>query len=452
MPCETPPHTTFRTSFDLSRMETTKPWAVSDVRAYLSNLDSVVHVLSGKNDSSDASSSWKIEEVGDGNMNFVYHVIGPGGSVCVKRAESFVRVVPEFALSSERVVYEGRYLQFVHRICKKYVPRVIHIDRKSAVVVTEWLEDHEILRSRLSRETPERVGAHVGEFLARVYFYTSDMGATQSERSEIFKGFVNNTEMRNLTADVVFTTPFVPTPAAFPNNYTRPFLDDLVRSLQQDVCLKSRVSVLKARFMTCLECVLHGDLHTGSVMISKNDTKIIDAEFAMLGPIAFDIGLFFAHTLMACISFHAREHTAQRIASREDELLALCVEFWDTFRGTLTALWNARYGVYEDKTEERAPVSASCHAYPSHFFTNNEDRVVAQNDFFDRLFADVCGYGKSRSCDVRSRHRHQRLSLSHARATPRTSRYRNDETSHWGRQRRRIDLDFRSRDACWRRA
>ena len=39
------------------------------------------------------ASSWKVREVGDGNINFVYIVEGPVGALCVKQSLPFVRCV-----------------------------------------------------------------------------------------------------------------------------------------------------------------------------------------------------------------------------------------------------------------------------------------------------------------------------------------------------------------------
>jgi 5-methylthioribose kinase len=45
------------------------------------------------------------------------------------------------------------------------------------------------------------------------------------------------------------------------------------------------VQELKWVFLTRAEALLHGDLHTGSVMVTESDTRVIDPEFAFFGPI-----------------------------------------------------------------------------------------------------------------------------------------------------------------------
>ena len=54
--------------------------------------------------------------------------------------------------------------------------------------------------------------------------------------------------------------------------------------------MKLEVAKLKEGFLTHAQALIHGDLHTGSIMVTEEDTKVIDPEFAFYGPIGFDIG------------------------------------------------------------------------------------------------------------------------------------------------------------------
>ncbi|UGI35419.1 phosphotransferase (plasmid) [Escherichia coli] len=42
----------------------------------------------------------------------------------------------------------------------------------------------------------------------------------------------------------------------------------------------------KYKFMTEAQALLHGDLHSGSIMVTDTDTKVIDPEFGFMGPMA----------------------------------------------------------------------------------------------------------------------------------------------------------------------
>ena len=56
---------------------------------------------------------------------------------------------------------------------------------------------------------------------------------------------------------------------------------------------------MPAKFIERSQALLHGDMHTGSLMVTQDTTYAIDAEFAVYGPIAFDIGKFMANLLLA---------------------------------------------------------------------------------------------------------------------------------------------------------
>ena len=61
---------------------------------------------------------------------------------------------------------------------------------------------------------------------------------------------------------------------------------------------------LQAKFIERAQALLHGDLHTGSLMCTQDTTYMIDAEFAFYGPMAFDVQKMIANLLIAyCASF-----------------------------------------------------------------------------------------------------------------------------------------------------
>ncbi len=44
----------------------------------------------------------QVREVGDGNINYVYILQGPGGALCVKQGHPYVRIVKTWALTQAR--------------------------------------------------------------------------------------------------------------------------------------------------------------------------------------------------------------------------------------------------------------------------------------------------------------------------------------------------------------
>jgi len=88
-----------------------------------------------------------------------------------------------------------------------------------------------------------------------------------------------------------------------------------VKRIYADDELRSEIMFFKDLYMTKTEALIHNDLHTGSIMVDENTTKVIDPEFAFYGPMAHDIGTYFANLVIA---YAAQE--AHRIDGKERNL------------------------------------------------------------------------------------------------------------------------------------
>lgn len=53
------------------------------------------------------------------------------------------------------------------------------------------------------------------------------------------------------------------------------------------------------RFCERAQALIHGDLHTGSVMVTLESTQVIDPEFAFYAPMGFDVGAFIGNLILA---------------------------------------------------------------------------------------------------------------------------------------------------------
>ena len=85
------------------------------------------------------------------------------------------------------------------------------------------------------------------------------------------------------------------------HNWYHPALEPVVATLRADAAALDGLSVLKHRFMTHGEALIHGDLHTGSVMVGGGRTVAIDPEFAFYGPVGFDLGAIWANAVIATV-------------------------------------------------------------------------------------------------------------------------------------------------------
>ncbi|MCB2011672.1 MAG: S-methyl-5-thioribose kinase, partial [Geminicoccaceae bacterium] len=189
--------------------------------------------------------------------------------------------------------------------------------------------------------------------------------------------FCGNTELCRITEDLIFTDPYR---IAELNRWTSPELDADAAAIREDGGLKRAVSELKHAFLTRSEALLHGDLHTGSIMITETDTRVIDPEFAFFGPIGFDVGKLIGNLLLAFFSQRGHETTEGAHDAYRQWLLETTEAVWNGFAHKFLALWNA---------------GASGDAWPASLFEGEEGRLSlarAQDARMRAIFEDAVGY------------------------------------------------------------
>ncbi|WP_439563405.1 S-methyl-5-thioribose kinase [Roseinatronobacter sp.] len=322
--------------------------------------------------------TWQVSEVGDGNLNLVFIVTGSAGQVIVKQALPYVRLVGEsWPLPLKRAFFEYNALIRQAARAPGMVPEVYHYDDAQALVVMEFLTDHVILRQSLMQGIRhEGLGAFLGLFCARTLFHGSDLSMNTAERKRDLACFAENIELCDITENLVFSDPYFTAPM---NRHT-PALDPIVDILRGDRDLKVAAQHLKAAFANNAETLLHGDLHTGSVMVCGDKARVIDPEFATYGPIGFDVGMLIANFLMAACAVPGHLADAAEQASYQDWILATATEVWDSFAQEFTHLWRSeRKGIL----------------YQATLFEDQNDALGAEQARLDRLAAiwrDALGF------------------------------------------------------------
>jgi 5-methylthioribose kinase len=325
------------------------------------------------------SSLWKVREVGDGNLNLVFIVEGPAGSVVVKQALPYVRLVGEsWPLPLKRSFFEYHALvRQEQRAGVGTVPAIYHFDERQALIVMEYLTPHVILRRRLIEGAIlPKIGRDLGLFCARTLFRGSDLAMPTRERKQDVALFCDNVELCDITENLVFTDPYF---EAKLNRHTSPQLDGLVAELRADRDLKVEAQRLKHLFAAKAETLLHGDLHTGSVMVTETDTRVIDPEFAFYGPIAFDVGMLLANFWMSFFSQAGHEKNGDRAEMRE-WLLGVAEEIWSVFRTEFAHLW---------RTERKGIL------YASSVFEDRGDPLASEqalNTVLAEIWTDLLGF------------------------------------------------------------
>ena len=323
---EKPPHTEVRSFAEIAYLS----YRVMDVNtlpAYLAEHKKLAEFLGG------APQEWKVREVGDGNLNLVFIVKGTKQSLCVKQALPYVRLVGEsWPLPLSRAHYE--YLALVEQNANtpELVPALHLHDAELALTVMECLSPHIILRKGfIARKKYLDLAKHMGQFMARNLFYTSDFFLSAAQKKNKMAQFAGNTAMCKITEDLVFSEPYFNAPM---NKWNSPALDETMQSLAKDRKLKLAVQEMKHAFLTRAEALAHGDLHSGSIMVTENQTRVIDPEFGFYAPIGFDVGMYIANLWL--------NYFSQDDAEYKQWLLQQINDTWNVFAEEFGKLWKAR--------------------------------------------------------------------------------------------------------------
>jgi 5-methylthioribose kinase len=291
----------------------------------------------------DVNAPLESAELSDGNLNFVFRVFEkdrPERSILVKQGVPYLRVAGEsWPLSPARAGFEARALELQHRFAPGLVPRPYWFDETMSVNAMEDLRHHNVMRKPMVNRTRfENLGATVGDFLSRTLFGTSDFGLEAKEKKTLQTRFAN-TELCEITEDLILTEPFEPLLLGGKQNRNHfdPGVKNALEKLQADLEVKAQVSSLKHRFMTVAQALLHGDLHTGSIMASDPDEKglsdirVIDPEFAFFGPIGFDVGLFVANLFLNASAQHGHAPDLETRNAYRTYLFDQARECWTVF-------------------------------------------------------------------------------------------------------------------------
>ncbi|WP_413207290.1 S-methyl-5-thioribose kinase [Rhodospirillum sp. A1_3_36] len=269
-------------------------------------VDNIAKYLSEQAEMAEIFSSFDgldVSEIGDGNLNYVYRVTNrsnPEETVIVKQAVPFLRCVGEdWPLSRERMTFETMALRRQKELCPHNVPTIYHSCSEMSLVVMQNLKDHAILRGELIKgKVFPHLAEHASTFLADTLFFSSDFHLDHRTKKEQVAKFIN-IDLCKITEDFVFTHPFEDNET---NDYNPELPQVAIDLIQRDPAVRAAVAEMKRKFMCDAEALLHGDLHTGSLMVSETETYVIDPEFAFYGPMGFDLGAFLANLILAYFS------------------------------------------------------------------------------------------------------------------------------------------------------
>lgn len=237
----------------------------------------------------DKSSKLKGEEIGDGNINYIFRIKDETNdkSVVLKQADKFLRSSGR-ALDLARSKIEAEILRMQGKYSEKSVPKIYFYDDVMCVIVMEDISEFKNLRKELLEEKMfPNFSNEISSFLVDTLLPTTDLVMNSADKKEKVKSFINK-ELCDISECLVFTEPY--------DDYKKRNIilkenENLVKEkLYNDKELHLEVSKLKNNFMNNAQALIHGDLHSGSIFINKKGIKVIDPEFAFYGPMGYDVG------------------------------------------------------------------------------------------------------------------------------------------------------------------
>ncbi len=347
--------------------------------AFLQTLPDISERLGGE------PAAWRVTEVGDGNLNLVFIVEGPAGDICVKQALPYVRLVGDsWPLPLERAYFEQQATVIQAKQVGALVPAILHYDPKLFLIVMERLSPHIIMRRGMIDAVvyPDFVD-HITEYAATCLFFTSDLALTAAEKRPLVAKFSGNAALCKITEDLIFTDPYR---IAELNRWTSPELDDIAAAIRSDADLKRAVSALKLKFLCQTDALLHGDLHTGSIMVTATDTRVIDPEFAFYGPMGFDVGKLIGNLLLCYFSQSGHEREPGGRDGYRQWILETIERFWNGFDKRFVELWTA------NRTGDAYPPDLFEDAETDGGEAGRRSLGQAQQLFMRGLFEDAVGY------------------------------------------------------------
>ncbi|KHN30422.1 Methylthioribose kinase [Glycine soja] len=284
-----------------------------------------------------------VKEIGDGNLNFVFVV---ANSVIIKQALPYIRCIGEsWPLTKDRAYFEAMALQEQGRLTPHHVPQVYHFDPTMSLIAMRYLEPpHIVLRKGLIAGIQYPLLArHMAHFMANTFFFTSLLfRSTLDHKREVAK-FCGNAALCRHTQQVVFSDPYQ---ISQYNHWTSPYLDPDAEALRQDDLLKLEIADLKSKFSERALALIHGDLHTSSVMD----------------------GLV---------------HQPNHSKAYKEWILQTIEDTWNLFYDKFIALWDEhRNGAGE--------------AYLPAIYNNPEVQLLAQKRYMTDLFHDSLGFGAAK--------------------------------------------------------
>lgn len=249
----------------------------------------------------DPSSDLTCKEIGDGNINYIFRVEdkATGYSIIIKHADTTTRN-NNTKVDSIHNCIEAEMLKQEYSLVPGLVPEVYYYDPVMCCIVMEDCRAYQNMRHELCKHKIFLGFAEqISHFLAVTLMGTSDLVIPIVEKRRLQERYTN-VDLDHVTERLVYTEPYLNIEGK--NTISDPNIEFFGKELYGDTSLHLEVAKLYDSFKSNNQCLIHGDLHTGSIMIKQGAIKVIDPEFATYAPAGYDVGNVVANLIFAWVN------------------------------------------------------------------------------------------------------------------------------------------------------
>jgi len=308
---------------------------------FLMKTNDVIEYAKQKIDFFEKDADLECIEIGDGNLNYIFKVLDrkSGKSIVIKQSSETARISDQFKVSPDRNRIEYEILKIENDLAPGLVPKIYGYDPVMNCFVMEDLSDHIIMRKGLlERNIYPDFAEDISTFMVNTLLLTTDAVMDHKQKKMLVKNFINP-DCCEITENLVYTEPF--NDIFNRNDPFLPNLDFIRKELYEDEMLRLEAAKMKFDFFQNAQCLIHGDLHTGSIFVKEHSTKIIDPEFAYFGPAGYDVGNVIANLVFAWANADTVIEDTDERKRMTNYLESMMQQSLDLFIKKWKALWES---------------------------------------------------------------------------------------------------------------
>lgn len=241
-----------------------------------------------------------LDKAGEGNMNRVSRAkLASGTTLILKESLPFVAKFPDIPAPIERIEVEAAFYQAIEGTeVAKLTPRTIGYAPESSCLCLEDLGEGSDLSALYQDKSYVS-----NDVLSELLGWLGGLHQIPVHEPNQFA----NLEMRRLNHTHIFALPFQTDNGL---EFSQALLEGWLALLNTELTEAAKeLGELYLDQNISEGVLLHGDFYPGSWLQTAEGITIIDPEFGFFGPAEFDIGVFYAHLLLAGFTEHEAETT-----------------------------------------------------------------------------------------------------------------------------------------------